>query len=339
MPRLPNGALRLVDRVMAIEGEQGEVQVGAALRSEVDVPADAWYLRETAYPTVPYAVLMEMALQPCGFLSSYLGSMLSHPEVEFYFRNLDGEGELLAEPDLRGKTVTNRVELLSSSTVRGIILQQYAFELACEGRPFYRGQSSFGYFTPQALRKQQGLDGGRMTQPWYRREQRNCLQVNARPFFLVGDRRRHERLASGRLRLLDRARICPDGGTHRNGYVHATVDVQPDDWFFACHFYQDPVMPGSLGVEAVLQALRLFTLEQGLGARLRQPRFAPWIGETLWKYRGQVTREKHDVHLEAHVKAIDVQPDVVTVVADANVWENGLRIYELQNVGIRLVET
>jgi 3-hydroxymyristoyl/3-hydroxydecanoyl-(acyl carrier protein) dehydratase/malonyl CoA-acyl carrier protein transacylase len=339
MPRLPNGALRLVDRVMAIEGERGEIRVGTRLRSEVDVPFDAWYLRENAYPTVPYAVLMEMALQPCGFLSSYMGSMLSHPEVEFYFRNLDGEGALLAEPDLRGKTVTNRVELLSSSKVRGIILQHYAFELSCEGRPFYRGHSSFGYFTPQALRKQQGLDGGRMTRPWYQEKRRNCLPVDARPFFRTGRRRRYERLASGKLRLIDRAQICPDGGEHRSGYVHADVNVRPDDWFFACHFYQDPVMPGSLGVGAVLQALQLFALEQGLGTHLKNPRFGPLVGPTAnWKYRGQVTQEKNDVHLEAHVKEIDVRKDAVMLVADANVWENGLRIYELQDVGVRLLE-
>ena len=35
-----------------------------------------------------------------------------------------------------------------------------------------------------------------------------------------------------------------------------TIAVDPGDWFFQAHFYQDPVWPGSLGLESFLQLLK-----------------------------------------------------------------------------------
>ena len=61
-------------------------------------------------------------------------------------------------------------------------------------------------------------------------------------------------------------------------------------WFFRAHFYQDPVQPGSLGIEALLQALQALAIEQGLGSGLVAPRFETQAtGVAMkWKYRGQV---------------------------------------------------
>ena len=79
-PRIPNGRLLLIDRVLEISGQRRNPQPPAAITSQVDIPADAWYLRQEAgYPQIPLAVLMEMALQPCGILSAYLGTSLVIP--------------------------------------------------------------------------------------------------------------------------------------------------------------------------------------------------------------------------------------------------------------------
>ena len=49
--------------------------------------------------------------------------------------------------------------------------------------------------------------------------------------------------------------ISREGGAHGKGLVRAELDVNPDLWFFQCHFIGDPVMPGCLGVDAVWQML------------------------------------------------------------------------------------
>jgi len=69
--------------------------------------------------------------------------------------------------------------------------------------------------------------------------------------------------------------IDRDGGAYGKGQVRAELDVNPDLWFFKCHFIGDPVMPGCLGVDAVWQMLGFFLLlgwlaRQGPRARVRR---------------------------------------------------------------------
>jgi 3-hydroxyacyl-[acyl-carrier protein] dehydratase/trans-2-decenoyl-[acyl-carrier protein] isomerase len=59
--------------------------------------------------------------------------------------------------------------------------------------------------------------------------------------------------------LMDRiTTITQDGGAHGKGYIEAEFDIDPSLWFFACHFNQDPVMPGSLGLDALWQMVGFF---------------------------------------------------------------------------------
>ena len=57
---------------------------------EYDIPQDAWYFLSNGAKTMPFAVLLEAALQPCGWLASAVGSALRVDE-DLSFRNLDGE--------------------------------------------------------------------------------------------------------------------------------------------------------------------------------------------------------------------------------------------------------
>ena len=52
--------------------------------------------------------------------------------------------------------------------------------------------------------------------------------------------------------------ISDKGGTYGKGQMVAELDVDPDLWFFACHFIGDPVMPGCLGLDAMWQLVGFF---------------------------------------------------------------------------------
>ena len=52
--------------------------------------------------------------------------------------------------------------------------------------------------------------------------------------------------------------ISAEGGAYGKGELVAEFDVNPDLWFFACHFEGDPVMPGCLGLDAVWQLLGFY---------------------------------------------------------------------------------
>lgn len=339
-PRIPNTDLMLFSRIVEINATRLVTQTGSSMVAEYDVPPDAWFYRDNSYPFAPYSMLMEMALQPCGFLSAYMGPTLSAPDIDFYFRNLDGTSKLLREVDLRGRTLVNRVQLISSTTLQGIIIQKYSFDMMVDGESFYVGSSTFGYFTQQALSSQAGLDMGNPPVKWH------LANPNAALTHIQGqqDASLHQpspmSLPKGQLAFLDDFILDLHGGKHGQGYIYATKTVHPADWYFACHFHQDPVMPGSLGLETVIQAIQAYALRAGLDKQLQAPRFGHIEDqEAIWKYRGQVLGNIDSVNVEVHIKQVQRTNHEINILADASLWKDSLRIYEFKDVGVRLVNT
>jgi len=305
------------------------------------VPAQPWYCVQNAYPDLPYSILMEIGLQPCGFLSAHLGSTLPYPDENFYFRNLDGSGKFLADIDLRGQTITNHVRLLSSTAIQGIIIQKFTYEMSCYGKPFYAGEATFGYFQPEALVNQVGLDRGNSPAPLaHGLSVPVKLDLRAPDLFRASREQPYYHLSGGQLHLLDEVQIVPGGGKYGQGYVYAHKFVNPRDWFFRAHFHQDPVMPGSLGLEAMLQALQAYALQTGVGHDFRSPRFAHAENhEIVWKYRGQIVPENRDMALELHIIRIETVPGRITLYAEASLWKEKLRIYEVNSLALSVVES
>jgi PfaB family protein len=346
VPRIPNGDLKLLSRITAIT-ETGPAFEGlSSLTAEYDVPAAPWFYAENAYPFNPYSIFMEMALQPCGFLAAYKGSFLLFPGKDLYFRNLDGQATLLREVDLRGKTVTTQARLLSTAVFEETIIQRFDFECACEGAVFYRGSSAFGFFTKEAMLKQVGLDSGKAVLPWLEHTNQSAARQaltspagRSRYYQPSSPARPHYRLSNGRLDLLDEVVLLPGEGRYGQGYIYATRKVNPADWFYKCHFYQDAVMPGSLGLEAILQAMQVFAIEQNLGRHLKSPRFRLLFDHNLaWKYRGQITPDNRQMSLEIHLNRVEIQDKQVILTGEASLWKDGLRIYEVKQVGLALSE-
>jgi PfaB family protein len=345
--RMPNTHLNMVSRILSVEGERHQIQKGSAIVTEYDVPLNPWYYRQNAALETPYSILMEIALQPCGFLSAYLGTTLMFPDRSLYFRNLDGKGHLVKLIDTRGKTITNRSTLLSSSNIQGMIIQSFEFEMKCEGEVFYAGTSSFGHFSPEALANQVGLDRGQVVRPWHETLDPNQTVItrflensdSQAKFYSVKTDRPHYRLSDHQLDLLHQVKIVPNGGQHGKGYIFAQKQVDPSDWYFKCHFQDDPVMPGSLGIEAMLQAMQVYALEMGLGKHLQSPSFKPSVDHTTtWKYRGQIPIGQADMSLEIHLTQVDVTSDRVIMMGDASLWRSKIRIYEVKSLALTLCE-
>jgi 3-hydroxymyristoyl/3-hydroxydecanoyl-(acyl carrier protein) dehydratase len=132
-------------------------------------------------------------------------------------------------------------------------------------------------------------------------------------------------------------RWLPAGGRFGKGLIYASKDISPDDWFYRCHFYQDAVMPGSLGVEAVLQAIETYSRHSGLIPQNAVAAcFPAECRPFIWKYRGQFAPTNKTLKLEIHVREIESSAAGLLVCADASVWADSLRIYEVNGAAVRL---
>ena len=341
-PRTPNADLQLTTRVTEVVGERHNFKKQAHVVAEFDVPEDAWFFTNNSVESlIPYSIIMEIALQPCGFISAWIGTTLKFPETDLFFRNLGGSGTLLRKIDLRGKTIVNTSTLLSTTAASNTILQSFTFEMSVDGDVFYVGEAVFGYHVKEQLTHQLGLDKGAITRGWHIENHIPDDAIHTivldspharQHYFEAQPNKPHYRLAGPQLDFVDVVQIVENGGKAGKGYVYAERVIDPNDWFFACHFHQDPVMPGSLGIEAMFQILQVFALQQGLGNGMKNPRFNHVLDEIKWKYRGQITTINKQMSLDLHITKIEKTDGRVTLVADGNLSKDGLRIYEVTDL-------
>ena len=128
----------------------------------------------------------------------------------------------------------------------------------------------------------------------------------------------------------------PDGGSHGLGFIRGIKEVDPDEWFFKAHFHQDPVCPGSLGIESFLQLLKFMALDRWKDLAKSHKFEMMAEKQHSWTYRGQIITENTRVEVEASVTGIQDTP-VPSMQADGFLKIDGIYIYEMNNFGIKLV--
>ncbi|SEW00677.1 Ketoacyl-synthetase C-terminal extension [Chitinophaga sp. YR573] len=342
LSRSPNTDLQFISRIMSVSGQRHHFNNKPSIVCEYDVPIAPWYYNEN----IPYSVLMEMALQPCGGLTAYLGSAFIYPENDMFFRNLDGEGTLSEMMDLRGKTITNKAVLTSHTAYEGNIIQNFTFEMIYDAKTFYRGTATFGWFPKSSLVNQVGLDRGEEIPAWFQTtpQTADILHIDLASevglqLFRIQNGKKHFRLATRQLNFLDKLTYVKNGGKHSRGYIYGFKDIDPADWFYNCHFYQDPVMPGSLGAEAMIQAMQAFSILENLGKKYANPCFKQLENhQTIWKYRGQIVPDNKCMSLEIHITSITDNNNHTIVIGEGSLWKENIRIYEIKNLAFAITE-
>lgn len=316
-PRLPGPPYHFMTRVMEESGHLTR-KPGAHAVVEYDVPADAWYFApDVGDGEMPFAVLLETGLQPCGWLATWVGCAVEGPEV--FFRNLDGTGTLHRPitPDVG--TISTRADLTRVARSGGMTI--VAFDVTMHdaaGELLYDMDTMFGFFPEGALAEQAGIPEAE--------GERQTIEADVEEFTglrddVFGNRSRWD--------LLDRVAYWPDGGASELGRVRARFDVDPGDWFFKAHFYADPVQPGSIGLEAVLEGVRWWARHEGLAESVTLATDAPHT----WQYRGQVRPWNEQATAIFDV----VERAGPFVVVDASLWCDGQKIYTFTGVRLELL--
>ncbi len=325
--RLPGPPYKFLDRITGITAEPWKMAPGGTIEAQYDVPADEWYFSSYLDNVMPFAVLLEVALQPCGWLAAYMGSALTS-EVDLSFRNLGGTAVLYRHVRKDCGVLVTKVKVTNVSTSGGMIIQHYTFQVLNGAQTVYEGTTYFGFFSKEALANQVGIRDARIYSPMpeeRRRGQAFEYPHDGYPF------------PDPRLQMIDHIELLvPDGGPHGLGFVQGSMAVKPEAWFFKAHFFQDPVIPGSLGIESFLQTLRVIASGRwGRNRRNEKVLVTPIEGyRHEWVYRGQILPVDKKVTVDAWITSIDELHGVMR--AEGYLSVDGRIIYQMKDFSLRM---
>ena len=126
LARLPGPPYLFVDRIVLSEPPAFVLKPGGWIEAEYTVSPSDWYFSADRIGIMPYAVLLEIALQPCGWLAAYAGSALTSPK-DLRFRNLGGTGRIHQDVFPETGILTMRCRMTQVSSASDMIIESFDF--------------------------------------------------------------------------------------------------------------------------------------------------------------------------------------------------------------------
>ncbi len=325
--RLPAPPFQFIHRITRIDAEPWVMAAGSAATAEYDISADAWYFEADRQETAPHAVLLEAALQACGWLAAYMGSALNSDD-DLKFRILGGTALRHRAVTRRTGTLAISVKATKISQSAGMILQQYAFAIHCREGVVYEGVADLGFFHPRALAQPEGIRDAAVEPagPEEGALARSFAFPTEAPF------------PDSRWRMVDEIHdLRLEGGSHGFGDVRGSARIDPDSWLFRAHFLGDPVWPGSLGQESLLQLLKVVAFGRWGASALCQFESPGLAIAHRWTYRGQITPENRLMTIRAEITQCDDRRR--WLVADGYLGVDGRAIHQMKDFSLRLCDS
>ncbi len=331
VPRLPRPPFHFMTEVCSVSTPAGEPVRGAEVVARHDLSRTAWAFEDGGTGALPFAALSEILLQPCGWLASHCGLALGGGA---YFRNLDGDLRLYTAigPDVPEIEVRTRLDQVSS--VGPVTIVRFSVQATDpDGVRLADLETSFGFFNHDAFSKQAGVP---LRAPFDR-----LLNAPAMPAF---SRSKSQGLPHGRLQMVDHMDwFDARAGSAGLGLARGVQDVDPRAWYFRAHFFQDPVQPGSLGFNALLELLALGALAKagrdGAGGQWHVTAPCPDPEQSLrWRCRGQVTPLSQRVATMIDITAIDPVEagNGQRITANGLLACDGIALYTAEGLSIRM---
>ena len=131
--------------------------------------------------------------------------------------------------------------------------------------------------------------------------------------------------------MFDRiSKISENAGTYKKGFIEAELDIKDNLWFFECHFKDDSVMPGCLGLDAMWQLVGFY-----LGW-LGNPGKGRALGVNSVKFTGEVLKSIKKATYEIDMKRIIIKEGATVGLANGTLKADGKNIYSAENLKVGL---
>ena len=124
--------------------------------------------------------------------------------------------------------------------------------------------------------------------------------------------------------------IRENEGSFKKGVLKAELDIKDDLWFFDCHFKEDPVMPGCLGLDAMWQLVGFYLGWLGNPGRGRA------LGVSSVKFTGEVLMNIKIATYEIDMKRILVKEGTTVGLANGILKADNKKIYTAENLKVGL---
>ncbi|MBL6623367.1 MAG: bifunctional 3-hydroxydecanoyl-ACP dehydratase/trans-2-decenoyl-ACP isomerase [Rhizobiales bacterium] len=125
--------------------------------------------------------------------------------------------------------------------------------------------------------------------------------------------------------------ISQEGGIFSKGQIVAEMEIKDDLWFFDCHFQNDPVMPGCLGLDALWQLLGFYLGWLGRPGKGR----ALGVGEV--KFFGMIDPSIQRIEYKVNIKKL-VTRNLTLGVADGELYADSEKVYFAEGLKVGLFE-
>jgi 3-hydroxyacyl-[acyl-carrier protein] dehydratase/trans-2-decenoyl-[acyl-carrier protein] isomerase len=131
--------------------------------------------------------------------------------------------------------------------------------------------------------------------------------------------------------MFDRiSKISENTGAYKKGFIEAELDIKDNLWFFECHFKDDSVMPGCLGLDAMWQLVGFY-----LGW-LGNPGKGRALGVNSVKFTGEVLKNIKKATYEIDMKRIIIKESATVGLANGILKADGNKIYSAENLKVGL---
>jgi len=127
--------------------------------------------------------------------------------------------------------------------------------------------------------------------------------------------------------------VQEDKGTYNKGLIEAEFDIEKKLWFFDCHFKEDPVMPGCLGLDAMWQLVGFYLGWKG------EPGKGRALGVGSVKFTGEVLTTVKIAKYKVSIKRILKKEGAVVGLADGTLYADNKAIYQAESLKVGLFKS